>query len=125
MMNQNQYWEIAFPFYVDPDGLIGSAGYDDHIRQMIEQLIFTSPGERVNRPQFGCGLDRVVFDAAGNEMITVTQALLQSELQRYLSDLIQVETAAVQLLDSTLLVTIRYVVLRTGQQQEDQFQRNI
>ena len=113
--------DIAFPFYINQQGLIADITYDDHIYQMIEQLIFTSPGERVNRPGFGCGLDRLVFAAGGDEMVTVTQSMVQGELQKWLGDLIRVEAVQVKMEESTLLVTIRYIVLRSNQRREDQF----
>jgi len=113
--------EVAFPFYVDSQGLIAGATYDLHVRQMIKQLIFTSTGERVNRPDFGCGLDRLVFAAAGDEMITVTQSMVQSELQRWLGDIIRVIAVDVQLRESTLTVTIDFQILQTGQVRKEVF----
>lgn len=117
--------EIAFPFYINKQGLVAGATYDDHIYQMIEQLIFTAPGERVNRPDFGCGLDRLVFAAGGDEMVTVTQSLVLGELQKWLGDVIRVEAVQVQMEESTLLVTIRYIVLNSGQRREDLFKQAI
>lgn len=113
--------EIAFPFLINREGLIASTGYDQHIYEMIEQLIFTAQGERVNRPNFGCGLDRLVFGAVGNEVVTATQSLVQSELQQWLGDLIRVESVTVDMEESTLKVTIRYVVIRSGDRRVDEF----
>lgn len=113
--------EIAFPFLINRQGLIASTDYDRHIYEMIEQLIFTAQGERVNRPHFGCGLDRLVFGAVGNEVITATQSLVQSELQQWLGDLIRVEMVTVEMEESTLKVTIRYMVIATGNSRVDEF----
>jgi phage baseplate assembly protein W len=115
--------DISFPFYINREGLIAGATYEDHIRQMIELVLFTSPGERVNRPDFGCGVDRLVFEAASQGLVTATQALVQSELQRWLGDLISVEAATVVLEDSALLITIRYVVIQTNQRRVDRFKQ--
>jgi phage baseplate assembly protein W len=117
--------DIAFPFYINREGLIAGAVYEDHIRQMIELVLFTAPGERVNRPDFGCGVDRLVFEAASQELVTATQALVQSELQRWLGDLIQVEGVSVALENSTLLITIRYIIIQTNQRRVDQFKQLI
>jgi phage baseplate assembly protein W len=116
--------EIAFPFYINREGLIAGAAYDEHIRQMIELVLFTAPGERVNRPDFGCGIDRLVFEATSEGLVTAAQAMVQSELQRWLGDLIQVEAVNVVLEDSTLLVTIRYMIIRDNQPRVDQFKQS-
>ncbi len=117
----NSLMEASFPFYVDADGLIAGATYDQHVRQMIEQLLFTAPGERVNRPDFGCGLAQLVFAAAGDQLITVTQATVLGELQRWLGDVIRAEAVQVKLEESTLFITVRYVLLRSGELREEQF----
>jgi len=104
--------------------LIAGTGYNNHIYQMIEQLIFTAPGERVNRPNFGCGLDRLVFTAGSDEMVTVTQSLVLGELQKWLGDLIRVETVQVRMEESTLSINIRYIVLKSGQRREDLFKQS-
>ena len=64
---------------------------DDHIRDLIEQVLFTAPGERVNRPNFGSGLLQLVFAPNSDELAAATQFLVQGALQQWLGDLIQVE----------------------------------
>jgi phage baseplate assembly protein W len=113
--------QIAFPFSLDQDGDVASADPDAHIRQMIEQVLFTNPGERVNRPEFGCGLATMVFEPLSGEMVAVTQALVGANLVRWLGDLIQVEHLAVQAVDARLEVIVHYVVLATGARQRGTF----
>ncbi len=115
--------QIAFPFHVN-QGLAAETGYDDHIRQMIEQVLFTEPNERVNRPDFGCGLGRLVFESPNSEMITAIQALVQSSLQQWLRDLIQVEGVQVMQVESTLRISIQYIVLLTRERQLAEFERS-
>ena len=114
--------EIAFPIYIDREGILARTSHDLHIRQMIQLVLFTGPGERVNRPDFCCGLDRLVFDAAGNELITTTQSQVQSQLQRWLGELIQVETVDVEVQEAILTVTVRYRLILNGETREDRFQ---
>ena len=66
-------------------------GPDDHLRDLIEQVLFTSPGERVMRPDFGSGLLGLVFEPGGTELAATTQHLVQGALQRELGHLISVE----------------------------------
>jgi len=101
--------QIAFPFRLDERGLIAAADDDAHVRDLIEQVLFTAPGERVNRPDFGCGLRAMVFAAASPEILTATQAMVQAALQRWLSDLIQVEAVSVEVDESQLIVNVQYV----------------
>ena len=116
---------IDFPFHFDNRGRTAATDDDDHIRDMIEQVLFTSPGERVNRPTFGSGLMQLVFEPNSNELATTTQFLVQGSLQQWLGDLIEVNDIEVESNDSTLLVTIKYTVRRTQQQQVAQFQRGV
>ncbi|MFP5261561.1 MAG: GPW/gp25 family protein [Blastocatellia bacterium] len=112
---------IDFPFHFDGRGRSAETDDGNHIRDLIEQVLFTAPGERVNRPSFGCGLMRLVFAPNSDELATATQFLVQGALQEWLGDLIQVDDAQVETEDSILRVTIRYTVRRTQQQQIAQF----
>jgi len=114
---------IDFPFQFDNRGRTAATDEDDHIRDMIEQVLFTSPGERVNRPTFGSGLMQLVFQPNSEELATSTQFLVQGALQQWLGDLIQVDQVQVESEDSSLRVTIVYTVRRTQQQQVAQFQK--
>jgi phage baseplate assembly protein W len=116
---------IKFPYQFDNRGRTALTHDHDHIRDMIEQVLFTSPGERVNRPTFGSGLMQLVFQPNSNELATTTQFLVQGALQQWLGDLIEVNDVDVESDDSTLLVTIKYTVRRTQQQQVAQFQRGV
>lgn len=113
--------QIAYPFAFDGRGRTADAAYDDHVRDLIEQVLFTSPGERVNRPTFGSGLMSLVFAPAGSEVAAATQFLVQGALQQWLGDLIQIETVEVESDDSTLRVNVEYVVLDTQERRTAQF----
>ncbi|HEX2095726.1 MAG TPA: GPW/gp25 family protein [Longimicrobiaceae bacterium] len=116
--------EIAFPLRISHQGTLASVGYEQHVMQLIEQLLFTSPGERVNRPDFGCGILELVFDSAGEAVSSATQFLVQSALQQWLGDLILVEGVHVVTQESTLTVTIHYLLRRTGERHAAHFQRS-
>jgi Bacteriophage baseplate protein W len=109
--------DVAFPFAVDGRGRTRASGYDDHVRNMIELLLFTSPGERVMRPDFGCGLADLTFEPNSPEMAASLQSIMQASLQRWLGDVITVSSIEVTSEESTLSVRIAYVVLATGTQQ--------
>lgn len=115
--------QIGFPFRIDGRGRTADADLDTHVRQLLEQVLFTSPGERVNRPTFGTGLAQLVFAPNSEELATATQFLVQGALQQWLGDLIQVETVDVVSVEGTLQVTVRYVVRRTQQRQVAQLSR--
>ena len=111
---------IDFPFRIDGRGRTSSAG-NEHVRDLIEQLIFTSPGERVNRPTFGSGLLQMVFAPTSDELAAATQFLVQGALQQWIGDLIQVEAVRVSTQDSTVQVTVQYVLRSSGLRQVAQF----
>lgn len=112
---------IDFPFYFDERGRTADTDYDNHIRDMIEQLLFTSPGERVNRPDFGCGLLQMVFAPNSPELAAAIQFTVQASLQQWLGDLIEVQSLDVTSEDSTLRVELNYIVLRTAEQRTEIF----
>ena len=105
---------IDFPCHFDSRGRTSETGLEDHVRDLIEQVLFTNPGERVNRPEFGCGLLQLVFAPNSDELAAATQVTVQASLQRWLADKIQVEAVDVKAVDSTLLVTVEYLI-RPGQ----------
>ncbi|HLH72856.1 MAG TPA: GPW/gp25 family protein [Chloroflexota bacterium] len=116
--------QIAYPFRVDGRGRTAETSSDnDHIRDLIEQVLFTAPGERVNRPTFGSGVQQLLFAPNSDELATATQMLVQGALQQWLGNLIQVEAVQVQNDDSTLTVTVQYVVRTSQQRQVAQFTR--
>jgi phage baseplate assembly protein W len=116
---------IDFPFHFSNDGRTAETGGDDHIRDMIEELLFTNHGERVNRPDFGSGLLQMVFAPNSPEVATALQFSLQADLQRWLGDLIELQTLEVTSVDSSLLITIQYLVRRTNERQTAQFTRAV
>lgn len=115
---------IDFPFHFDGRGRTAATNDDDHIRDMIEQLLFTSPGERVNRPDFGSGLLQVVFAPNSPELTAALQYTTQAALQRYLGDLIDLQSLEVTAQDSTLGAVVKYVVKRTGDARTENFVRS-
>jgi hypothetical protein len=104
---------IDFPFHFDTRGRTAATDDDDHIRDMIEQFLFTKAGERVNRPDFGSGLLHLVFENNSPELAAALQVTIQAGLQRWLSDVIEVQTLAVTSAESELRVEVVYAVRRT------------
>jgi Bacteriophage baseplate protein W len=114
---------IDFPLHFDGRGRTAAVATDGHIRNLIEQVLFTSPGERVNRPTFGSGLMQLVFAPNSDELATATQFLVQAALQQWLGDLIEVAAVQVTSEDAALRVTVQYTVRRTQQSQVADFTR--
>ena len=115
--------QIDYPLGFDRQRRTAQAGDDKHMRDLIEQVLFTSPGERLNRPAFGSGLAQLLFAPSSSELATATQFLVQGALQSALGDLIQLEGVSVDGSEGTLTVTVQYVVLRSQQRQVAQFKR--
>jgi len=113
--------QIDYPFHFDNRGHTAQTTGSDHIRDMIEQILFTSPGERVNRPDFGCGIQQLVFSPNSDALTAATQLMVQGSLQQWMGDLIDVEGVDVQNIDSSLVVLVQYTVRLTQQTRVDQF----
>jgi len=110
-----------FPFHVDGRGRSAETFDDDHIRDMIFQVLFTNPGERVNRPDFGCGVKQLVFMPNSDALATATQFLVQGSLQRWLDPVIQVDSVDVEAEEAELRVTVVYTKRTGGGPRRDVF----
>ncbi len=115
--------QIDYPYHLNALGLTAQTSDEDHLRDMIEQVLFTSPGERVNRPTFGCGLLQLIFAPNNDSLAAAAQFTVQGSLQQWLGELIQVEAVNVQQNDGTLSVSVQYTVRSTQQRQVVQFMR--
>jgi uncharacterized protein len=115
---------IDFPFHIDHRGRTAATDDDDHIRDLIEQFLLTSPGERVNRPEFGSGLLQMVFAPNSPELAAALQFTIQAGLQQWLGDLIEVQQLEVVSEDAQLSVTLQYLVRRTQQTRTTTFTRS-
>ena len=117
---------LAFPFHFDGRGRTAQADQEnEHIRQMIEQVLFTSPGERVNRPDFGSGLLQLAFAPNSSELAGALQATLRAALQQWLGDLIEVQDLQVTCKESTLAVQLGYVIRSSQQRQVTRLTREV
>ncbi len=106
---------FAFPFSVDGVGRSAApADADAHVRQMIEQLLFTSRGERVNRPELGSDLAQLVFASNSPELASALQFTLQASLQQFLGDVIELRGLEVRSEDASLRVSLQYALRSTG-----------
>ena len=109
---------IDFPLHFDGRGRTALTDEADHIRDMIEQLLFTNPGERVNRPDFGSGLLQLIFAPNSPELAATVQFTLQAAIQTWLGDVIELRDLTVSAVDSSLTIDLRYAIRRTGEEQQ-------
>jgi hypothetical protein len=116
---------IDFPFHFDGRGRTATTGDDEHVRDMLEQLIFTSPGERVNRPDFGSGVLQLVFAPNSPELAAALQFTMQAAIQRWLGDVVDLQALDVSSEEATLRIDVQYVVRRTNQLQTASFSRAV
>ncbi|MBW4659729.1 MAG: GPW/gp25 family protein [Drouetiella hepatica Uher 2000/2452] len=117
--------QISYPFQIDGRGRVAEVTYDPHIRHLIEQVLFTEPGERVNRPDFGSGLKQLIFAPNSSELAAAVQLLVQGSIEQWLGDLILLEAVDVENVDSRLEVTVQYIVRQNRQRQIAQFSREV
>ena len=107
--------EIDYPFNFNSHGRTASTSDNDHIRDMIEQFLFTNAGERVNRPDFGSGLLQLIFEPNSPELAATLQFTVQAGLQRWLGDIVEIQNLLVSSEDASLRVELSYKVRRTGE----------
>ena len=117
--------QYNYPFRIDERGRTASASEEVHIRQLIEQILFTAQGERVNRPNFGSGINELVFALNSDELAAATQFLVQGALQQWLGELIHVESVEIESEESTLRVSVQYIIKQNQQRRIDKFTREV
>lgn len=109
---------IAYPLRLDARGRTALAEDETYVKGLVEQVLLTAPGERLNRPEFGSGAHRLVFAPSGDSLAATTQAMVHGALQQWLGDLIHVEAVEVSAVDSRLDVFVQYLPLHaTGPEQ--------
>jgi phage baseplate assembly protein W len=113
------------PYGFDATGRTAQCGTAEHLRQEIETLLFTRPGERINRPDLGSGLFQLVFAPNGSELATATQFLVQGALQRWLGGLAQILSVDVTADDAILTVSVRYLPAQSSQPIQSSFTRPV
>ncbi|NTW06408.1 MAG: GPW/gp25 family protein [Syntrophaceae bacterium] len=116
---------IDYPYQFNNVGRTADTTTEDHIRDLIEQVLFTAPGERVNRPTFGSGLMQLIFAPINDALAATVQMSVQGSLQQWLGDLIRVEEVQVQSDDSTLRIQVQYTVIKTMERRTAQFARGV
>jgi len=112
---------LYFPFQIGSRGTPRTAGRAQALRQKLEQLLFTLPGERVNRPGYGCGVQKLVFASTGREAVTAAEYLIGTNITRHLPE-IELEAVRVSASDATLYIDILYSVVETGEEAAASFE---
>ncbi|HEX7979868.1 MAG TPA: GPW/gp25 family protein [Gemmatimonadaceae bacterium] len=115
-MTKNDY--LDFPYHVDGRGRTAETDEDDHIRDLIHQVLFTNPGERVNRPDFGCGVGQLVFMPNSDALAAATQFLVLGALTRWLDGVIAVHRVEVVAQESTLTIGVVFSKRSTGEERD-------
>jgi uncharacterized protein len=106
---------VAYPYHLDSRGRTTfSSSPDDHISEMLEQLLLTNPGERVNRPDFGCGLGNLVFEPNSTRLAAALEVSVVNSVAQWLGDVIQLQNVDIEAQDEKLLVNISYLIRATG-----------
>lgn len=106
--------QIDFPYHFDGRARTSETSEEDHIRDLIEQILFTNPGERVNRPDFGAGIYRLLFAPVSTEQVATTEFMIRGALQQHLGHRIAVQDIKAEAVDSAIHITISYQILRSG-----------
>ena len=116
---------IDFPFHFDSRGRTAECDDAAHVREMLEQLLFTNAGERVNRPEFGSGLMQLIFAPNSPELAATLQFTMRAAVQQWLGDVLDLQSLDVTSEDSTLRISISYALRRTGEMRTDTIVRSV
>lgn len=107
---------IRFPFAISARGAVAGSARAEVIRQQIEQVLFTNPGERVGRPSFGCGIERLVFAGTGSAEIAAAEYTIGVNLRQAMGEVIDVDAVRVTAADAEMLIDILFTIRVTGEE---------
>ncbi len=124
-MSEQRVYDFGFPFRVDHRGRTATADLDGHVRGLVEQLLFTGPGERVNRPDFGTDLRQVVFAPNSKELAAALEHMISAALQRWLSDHLIIRSVEISTDEATLSVDVSYQIKRNRELRVAHFEREV
>jgi len=116
---------IDYPFHIDSRGRTAECNDAAHVRDMLEQLLFTNAGERVNRPDFGSGLMQLIFAPNSPELAAALQFTMRAAIQQWLGDVLDLQGLDVSSQDAILRITIRYALRRTGETRTETIERRV
>jgi uncharacterized protein len=110
-MNQ-EFTSIRYPFAIDAafGRLAQETDYAEHVEQLMRQVLLTAPGERINRPDFGCGLKRMVFAPNSEVAATLAQVTVFEALNRWLSSVLVVSEVKAEAHEERLEIRIVYTL---------------
>jgi uncharacterized protein len=116
-MAQKPFTSLRYPFVIDMNrGRVAQeTDYNEHIKQLVLQTLMTAPGERINRPDLGCGVKRLVFAPGGEVAATLAQTTVFQALTRWLAPAVKVQEVRATAIDATLEIRIGYVVIARGE----------
>jgi len=123
-MSARRAADVAFPLRTDARGRTATVGAAEHVADLVEAVLFTAPGERVNRPDFGCGVNLILFAPVDAAVVATTDLQVRSGLQRWLGHVIEVDDVAVELGEATVVVRVAYRIRATGEARVDEFERS-
>jgi phage baseplate assembly protein W len=108
---------LRFPLSVDAGvGRVAvERDYGAHVDQLVRQVLLTNPGERINRPDFGCGLRRMVFAPLSDVTANLTQVTVLQALNKWLADVIRVDRVEAEARTETLVVRVAYTLIATNE----------
>jgi len=112
---------VGFPFRMNNRGGTATVNEERHVKGMLEMLLLTTPGERVNRPGFGGGLNSLVFGPARQELAATIQHALRAEILQWLHDVIDLQELRVDCQDNQISVEVAYILRSDGSAQATQF----
>jgi uncharacterized protein len=114
---------IAFPFRANTLGRTETASDAAYVRSLIEQVLFTKPGERVMRPSFGGGATAMVFQPNGPELASASEINIHASLNQTLGDLLEVTGVQVESDEAALRIAVRFAVRGQNQAEVAVFER--
>lgn len=117
--------QIDWPFQIGADGRTAETTDDDHVHDLIMLMLFTNPGERVMRPEFGTGLMQHVFAPNSPELAAVIELTVRAALQRWLGDVVEVRELTVEAVEAELRANLAYVLRATGEEVARTFVRPV
>ena len=107
---------FSFPYRISPTGTTAQTDRDGQIHDMVEQVLFTRKGERINRPEFGAGMHEMLFSENAPEIAAAAQHMVQAALQQWLAEVIEIRAVRAETIENLLRVNVVYSLIGDDEQ---------
>lgn len=107
---------LTFPYQIDTAGHTATSDLAEYVEALVRLVLETSPGERVNRPTFGAGLENMLFEGLNSALAAAAETLIRGKIVQFLGDVLTIDTLTTQASGESLTISLTYTINASAEQ---------